>query len=218
VLDMTDDGPRTDTKPGEFLPGAGFHALTPLYELLAWPMLRGVWRDVLDDVSRLASQNASIVDLGCGPGTVLSRLARRRPDLSLTGVDIDPAMLKIASGRLPQARLLQSSIDAVPIEDQSADLVLSSMVFHHLPHEIKQAAFREARRITKPGGRFLLCDFSTPTTTGGAWLVRWFGKLEGGVAQQGKGELLEIASAELAAIVPRWTRIGCVTMYEVRSI
>jgi ubiquinone/menaquinone biosynthesis C-methylase UbiE len=136
----------------EFLPGAGFHFLTPIYELLARPMLGGVWRDVVRDVNSFAHPVASIVDLGCGPGTVLRQLARRRSDLSLTGVDIDQRMLSIARRRLPRARLLQGSIDEVPIEDKSADMVISSMVFHHLKRQVKQGAFREAMRILKPRG------------------------------------------------------------------
>lgn len=200
----------------EFLPGAHFHFLTPLYEFFARPMLGGVWRDVIDDVDKLASPAASIVDLGCGPATVLHKLAQRRPDLSLMGVDIDEAMLSIARRRLPRARLLQGSIDTVPIEDKSADVVISSMVFHHLEHPVKQTAFREAKRILKPGGLFLLCDFSVPINKRGAWLVRWFGRMERGAAQQATGELLEIAAAESMTIVPRWTRLGCITQYEVR--
>ena len=215
---MPDDVPQTAAKSPEFLPGAGYHFLTPLYELLAWPMLRGVWRDVVNDVSEFASPGASIVDLGCGPATVLGRLAKRRPDLSLAGIDIDPAMLAIARSRLPQARLLQGSIDAVPIDGKSADIVFSSMVLHHLNHQLKQAAFREANRILKPGGTFLLCDFSVPVNRPGAWLTRWFGKMERGVARQAAGELLEIAADESMTMVPRWTRVGCITQYEVRAV
>jgi ubiquinone/menaquinone biosynthesis C-methylase UbiE len=213
---VPDEAPQTATTSPEFLPGASYHYLTPLYELLAWPMLCGVWRNVVNDVSEFAHQGSTVVDLGCGPATVLSRVARRRPDLSLTGVDIDPAMLSIARRRLPQAKLLPGSVDAVPIEDKSADVVFSSMVFHHLKHPLKQAAFREARRIVKPGGLFLLCDFSVPVNKRGAWLVRWFGKMERGVARQATGELLEIAVGESMTIVPRWTRVGCITQYDVR--
>ena len=190
----TGSGSKEIEKTPEFLPGASFHLLTPIYELLARPMLGGVWRDVVSDVNNSASPAESIVDLGCGPATVLDRLARRRPDLSLTGVDIDEAMLSIARRRLPRARLLKASIDAVPIEDKSADLVISSMVFHHLERETKQGAFREAKRILKPGGLFLLCDFSVPVNKRGAWLVRWFGKLESGVARQATGEQIGRAS------------------------
>lgn len=211
-------GPKQIEETPEFLPGAGFHFLTPIYELLARPMLGGVWRDVVDDVNRLASPVASIVDLGCGPATVLHKLAHRRPDLSLTGVDIDETMLSIARRRLPRARLLRGSIDEVPIEDKSADFVISSMVFHHLKRQTKQGAFREAKRILKPGGLFLLCDFSTPVNKRGAWLVRWFGKLESGVARQATGELLEIAASESMMMVPRWTRVGCITQHEIRAI
>lgn len=197
------------------MPGAGFHFLTPIYELLARPMLGGVWRDVIDDVDKNATPAASVVDLGCGPATVLREIARRRPDLTPTGVDIDERMLSIASRRLPGARLLRASIDSVPIEDNVADVVFSSMVFHHLPREVKQGAFREAQRILKPGGIFLLCDFSTPVNRRGTWLTRWFGKLEIGVARQAAGELVEIAISESMKMVPLWTRIGCITQHEI---
>lgn len=211
-------GPKGIEKPPEFLPGAHFHFLTPLYEFFARPMLAGVWRDVASDADRFAKPAASIVDLGCGPGTVLRQLARRRPDLSLTAVDIDERMLSIARRRLPRARFIKASIDAVPIEDKSADLVISSMVFHHLERQVKRSALREAMRILKPGGVFLLCDFSVPVNALGAWTVRWLGMLEPGAARQAAGELMEIAASESVTIVPRWTRVGCITQHEVRAM
>lgn len=215
---MSGTSPETSAKTPDFLPGAGYHFLTPLYEMLAWPMLGGVWRDVVDDVSKLAGKAASVVDLGCGPATVLQKLALKRPDLSLTGVDIDEAMLSIAKRRLPQVRFLQGSIDAVPVDDKSADLVISSMVFHHLPREVKHGALREARRILKPEGLFLLCDFAAPVNRRGTWLAGWFGKLESGVARQAAGELLQVATSESMTLAPRWTRLGCITQHEVRAL
>jgi ubiquinone/menaquinone biosynthesis C-methylase UbiE len=215
---MPKDSPETAGKTAEFLPGAHFHFLTPLYEFFARPMLSGVWRNLIDDVDKLASPAGSIVDLGCGPATVLHKLAQRRPDLSLTGVDIDEAMLSIAKQRLPQVRFLQGSIDAVPVDDKSADIVISSMVFHHLPREVKHGALREANRILKPEGLFLLCDFATPVNRRGAWLAGWFGKVESGVAHQAAGELLEIAASESMTMAPRWTRVGCITQHEVRTL
>lgn len=211
---------KAETEPAgeaDFLPGAGFHFLTPLYELLARPMLAPVWRDVVNDVATLARPGATVVDLGCGPATILRFLASKRPDLSLVGVDIDERMLSIARRRLPNACLVRASIDAVRIDDQSADVVISSMVFHHLPRRVKQGAFREAKRILRPGGPFLLCDFSVPVNKRGEWLTRWFGKMETGVARQGAGELLELAAAESLTMSPRWTHRGCITQHEVRA-
>lgn len=211
------DVPRPETHPAaEFLPGAGYHFLTPIYELLAWPMLGGVWRDVGVDVANAASPEVAVVDLGCGPATVLQKISRLRPDLSLTGVDIDERMLTTARRRLPDARFLQGSIDAVPIEDQTADIVISSMVFHHLEPPIKQGALREARRILKRGGLFLMSDFSKPINRRGAWLIRWFGMVEQGVARQGAGELQEIVASENLIMAPRWTRLGCITQHEIK--
>jgi ubiquinone/menaquinone biosynthesis C-methylase UbiE len=126
-------------------------------------------------------------------------------------------MLSISRRRLPRARLLQASIDAVPIEDKSTDVVFSSMVFHHLPSQVKQGAFREAQRILKPGGLFLLCDFSKPVNKPGTWILGVFGKLEAGVASQGAGELLEIAASESLSVAPRWSRLGCITQHEIRA-
>lgn len=184
---MIDNAESNSAGQADFLPGAGFHFLTPLYEFIARPMLAPVWRDVANDVDGMARSGATVVDLGCGPATVLQRLANARADLSLVGVDIDERMLAIARSRLPKARLLQASINTVPLEDGSADVVMSSMVFHHLNRQIKQGAFREAKRILKPTGLLLLCDFSVPVNRRGAWLVRWFGKMETGVASQGRG-------------------------------
>jgi ubiquinone/menaquinone biosynthesis C-methylase UbiE len=200
-----------------YLPGAHFHLLTPLYEFLARPMLAGVWRAVADDVSKAAGTGAAVIDFGCGPGTILRRLATSRPDLKITGVDVDPRMLSICRRRLPQARLLRASIDAVPIEDKSADVVFSSMVFHHLPRQVKEGAFREAKRILKPRGLFLLCDFSQPIGGPGAWFIGLFGRIESGVANQAAGELVTIAQSESMDVVSRWTRLGCITQHEIRG-
>jgi ubiquinone/menaquinone biosynthesis C-methylase UbiE len=212
------DSPRdVHAQKSDFLPGASFHFLTPLYELLARPMLGGVWRDVVCDVDKVASSGAAVVDLGCGPATVLRQLGIRRPDLSLTGVDVDEAMLASARQHLPRATFVKGSIDAVPIDAKSVDVVISSMVFHHLRHELKRPALQEGQRILKPGGIFLLCDFSVPVNKWGTWLVRWFGKLETGVASQGAGELLEIAAMASMSMAPRWTRLGCITQHEIQA-
>ena len=46
----------------------------------------------------------------------------------------------------------------VPLDDASADVVVSSYAFHHLRDEGKELALAEARRILRPGGRMVICD------------------------------------------------------------
>lgn len=51
---MMDNAESNSAGQADFLPGAGFHFLTPLYELIARPMLAPVWRDVVKDVDGLS--------------------------------------------------------------------------------------------------------------------------------------------------------------------
>jgi ubiquinone/menaquinone biosynthesis C-methylase UbiE len=55
-----------------------------------------------------------------------------------------------------------ASVSELPYPDGYFDLVTSTMMFHHLPVDIKEKALREIHRVLKPEGRFFLCDFMTP--------------------------------------------------------
>ena len=46
----------------------------------------------------------------------------------------------------------------LPLEDESATLVVSNYAFHHLDDSGKELALAEARRILRPGGRLVICD------------------------------------------------------------
>lgn len=54
------------------------------------------------------------------------------------------------------AQLLEASADAVPVPDASIDALVSVLVFHHLPPELKRGAASEIRRLLKPGGTVLI--------------------------------------------------------------
>ena len=50
----------------------------------------------------------------------------------------------------------------IPFPDHHFDLVLSSLMLHHLPAELKRSGFAEVHRVLKSGGRFLAVDFEPP--------------------------------------------------------
>lgn len=103
--------------------------LVPVYELVA------------RSTSRIAPPGARIVDLGCGPARHLSYFAVRRPDVTITGLDLAPNMLKLGRKTVKQegisdrVKLKQGDMTAFAdkFADERVDLVTSVFALHHLP-------------------------------------------------------------------------------------
>ena len=99
----------------------------------------------------------TVADLGCGTGQSAATLA---PWIArVEAVDREPAMLDAARLRLEgveNVRFHEADMTAVPLEAASVDLVLISLVLHHVADP--EAAIAEAARILRPGGRILVID------------------------------------------------------------
>lgn len=108
-----------------------------------------------------------VIEIGCGTGvlSILSKIFLGK-DGDVIGLDISPRMIKNAKKKSDSLGLnidfITASADEIPYPNSSFDLVISSLMFHHLPVQIKGAAFQEILRILKPGGRLFLCDFGKP--------------------------------------------------------
>lgn len=93
-------------------------------------------------------------------------LARDLPAAKVIGIDGDPAVLRRARAKAAavgvELELHEALADAIPLADCSVDCVVSTLVFHHLPAEVKRDALVEARRVLAPGGRLLICDVGRP--------------------------------------------------------
>ena len=148
------------------VPAAGVRALTPLYDTSVRVAMReNVWRrQMLAHVVETGA--ATVLDVGCGTGTLAVMLARRMPDARVIGLDGDPEILSRARRRASDTgvnvELVLGLADAIPMEDGSVDCVVSSLVFHHLMPSAKQRALAEMRRVLTPGGRFVVADFGRP--------------------------------------------------------
>lgn len=102
-----------------------------------------------------------MVDLGTGTGRMLELFAPRfRRGL---GLDLNPAMLAYARGKLERAgvthaQVRQGNLYDLPLADGSADVVVMHQVLHFLSDP--QRAVREAVRVLAPKGRLLIVDFA----------------------------------------------------------
>ena len=71
----------------------------------------------------------------------------------------------------PRGQLLLGTAEALDVPDGSYDVVVSSMMIHHLPETLRPQAIREMFRVLCPGGRVLVADFRPPTSRIGRYLI-----------------------------------------------
>jgi ubiquinone/menaquinone biosynthesis C-methylase UbiE len=108
-----------------------------------------------------------VLDVGCGSGR-LTMAAQNwvTPGGEAHGVDPSPEMIAVArrnADRLSLPIKYQTGVvEALPFPDGSFDVVMSRLVLHHLPGDLKARGLAEMRRVLKPGGLCLVIDFEPP--------------------------------------------------------
>lgn len=118
----------------------------------------------------LAPDPRRVLDVGCGTGALLRKVAERFPRADLTGVDPAPCMVETARkswhGDRP-ACFVRAAAEYLPFEDGEFDLVTSTVSFHHWQGQ--RAGLHEIGRVLAPGGSVVLADIFAVS-----WLRVWF--------------------------------------------
>ena len=95
-----------------------------------------------------------ILELGCGNAEITRDIATSGADRKITALEVDEIAheknLQITD--LPNVTFALSGAQAIPLEDESVDVVFMFKSLHHVPLDLMEPSMREIRRVLKPGG------------------------------------------------------------------
>ena len=152
------------------------------YDLLLWLVTlgrEGRLREKLLDPARL-EPGESVLDVGCGTGS-LAIAAKRHVGVggAVCGIDASAPMIARARRKAKKAGVeidFQYGVaESLPFSNARFDVVLNTVMLHHLPGKTRQQCVAEMRRVMKKSGRLLVVEF-------------------GGAAPHGKGPLAHFHS------------------------
>lgn len=127
------------------------------YDTLLAPALFQAWTDRVLEAAAVGP-GQRVLDVACGTGVLARRAAARvGPAGSVSGVDINPAMLAVAQSLAPEIDWRQGPAESLPHEDQGFDAVVCQ--FGLMLFSDPAAAASEMLRVLKPGGRVAVAVF-----------------------------------------------------------
>ena len=157
---------------------------------------------LLDQVFGGIDISGEILDLGCGPGDVTFRIARRFPKANITAIDGSQAMLLLAEEQLKResdmsdrVNFVQAMIPGSTIPKKAYDLILSTSFLHHL-HQ-PDVLWQTINEHSKPGTKIFVADLNRPEDEKTAnWIVNEFAKNESEILKK------DFYNSLLAAFTP----------------
>ena len=148
----------------EFVPALGWAALSPLYDGVVRLLTREHrWRSAL--VEQVAPKDGeTILDVGCGTGSLAILLKQAAPGARIVGLDPDADILARADAKAKAAGVeiewRQGFASDAARTGGPFDKTISSLVFHQVPPAGKAAGIAAMIRATRPGGALHVADFA----------------------------------------------------------
>lgn len=211
------------THSRDYIPAAGRDGLLRFYDPVTRLLGADRVRSKLLDAAGVAA-GEDVLDLGCGTGAVSLLLAQRQPGARIVGLDPDAKALALAERKASRAgarvEWQQGYAGRAPFPAQRFDHVVSSLVIHHLTAEDKRAAFRDVRRLLRPGGRFHLLDFGPPQRAWERTLTALFHageRLQDNLRGRLPEWLREAGFEDVREVESQRTWFGRVSLYSARA-
>jgi len=126
------------------------------------------WRRRTVKLARLR-RTSQVLDLAAGTGDLTMAIARFGAPASVLSTDFVPEMLEVGKAKVAEYEgdtgISFAVVDAqdLPFPDESYDVVTVGFGVRNMPD--RAANFREVRRVLKPGGRYVVLEFSRPPLT-----------------------------------------------------
>ena len=136
------------------------------YDLLVWLFTFGRERAFRERMLSYAQLQPGevVLDVGCGTGALAILAAQQVGSSgSVIGIDASPEMIVRATRKAERqgsrAAFKPGAAQALPFPDAHFDVVMTTLVLHHLPRPSREQLAQGMRRVLKPGGRVLVIDF-----------------------------------------------------------
>ena len=131
-------------------------------------LVESVQGSLIEQLAHVARADATVLDLGCGTGSLRGLATDAGIRASWIGLDLRNDAIEVARRDYPDDTFIVGSADAVPLADASVDVVVAKLLFSSLPSsELEQAVASEIRRLLRPDGSLMWLDirYSNPANS-----------------------------------------------------
>lgn len=153
-------GPTKEERDYYSLSARVYAKFAPFYDLAVFGLRR-----LRREVASLAEVGAGSKVLDVATGTGEAALAFAETGAEVVGVDLSDAMLRVArrKNRLPKVTFVHADAVELPFSDASFDVASICFALHEMPESVRERVLAEMARVTKPGGRLIVVDYSLPS-------------------------------------------------------
>jgi len=164
---------------GKIIPKWSSKYVDTIENIIFLGRLEKIWNRLITASELKPSEK--VIDVGCGSGKLTLMIAKKLKDGGeVIGIDASENMINecTRSGLHKEypVKFQVGLMEKLSFADNYFDVVITSLAIHHVPKDVKFAAFKEFSRVLKTGGRLLILDHGKPYRLGLKFLffpMRW---------------------------------------------